>query len=184
MTSLSIVIMTLYVATSLNRLLFQHFATGNFFTEKCFSDNLSWKTWWANLSHRSWYLLLHISFWSVKRSTGLWLIFHVHYSIFNPELLLIVKFDFTWQVEENRQALTTLYSLESTISQRKAELASADGKPSWTKRLLLDDKLLCSKIRYIRFYLNGSTSSRNPYKGELERNARTFKLVSVFGLAY
>ncbi|XP_021889772.1 histidine biosynthesis bifunctional protein hisIE, chloroplastic [Carica papaya] len=51
------------------------------------------------------------------------------------------------QVEENRQALTTLYSLESTISQRKAELASADGKPSWTKRLLLDDKLLCSKIR-------------------------------------
>lgn len=51
------------------------------------------------------------------------------------------------QIEENRLALTTLYNLESTISQRKAELTLADGKPSWTKRLLLDDKLLCSKIR-------------------------------------
>ncbi|KAM7259938.1 hypothetical protein ACFE04_015679 [Oxalis oulophora] len=45
-------------------------------------------------------------------------------------------------------ALTTLYSLESTIAQRKAESAAPlNGKPSWTKRLLLDDKLLCSKIR-------------------------------------
>ncbi|XP_057973480.1 histidine biosynthesis bifunctional protein hisIE, chloroplastic isoform X2 [Malania oleifera] len=52
------------------------------------------------------------------------------------------------QVDENRLALTTLYSLESTISQRKAELASTQvEKPSWTKRLLLDDKMLCSKIR-------------------------------------
>ncbi|XP_050256350.1 histidine biosynthesis bifunctional protein hisIE, chloroplastic-like [Quercus robur] len=42
----------------------------------------------------------------------------------------------------------TLYSLESTISQRKAELAAEqNGKRSWTKRLLLDNKLLCSKIR-------------------------------------
>ncbi|KAJ0113222.1 hypothetical protein Patl1_02522 [Pistacia atlantica] len=52
------------------------------------------------------------------------------------------------QAEENKLALTTLYSLESTISQRKAELAAPqNGKPSWTKRLLLDKNLLCSKIR-------------------------------------
>ncbi|KAM7253186.1 hypothetical protein ACFE04_008829 [Oxalis oulophora] len=48
----------------------------------------------------------------------------------------------------DKLALTTLYSLESTISQRKAESATPqNGKPSWTKRLLLDDNLLCSKIR-------------------------------------
>ncbi|KAJ9132904.1 hypothetical protein P3X46_033724 [Hevea brasiliensis] len=52
------------------------------------------------------------------------------------------------QIEGSRQALTTLYSLESTISQRKAELAVPQHvKPSWTKRLLLDSKFLCSKIR-------------------------------------
>ncbi|GAV80330.1 PRA-CH domain-containing protein/PRA-PH domain-containing protein, partial [Cephalotus follicularis] len=52
------------------------------------------------------------------------------------------------QVVGDKLALTTLFSLESTISQRKAELvAPQNGKPSWTKRLLLDGKLLCSKIR-------------------------------------
>ncbi|XP_051142849.1 histidine biosynthesis bifunctional protein hisIE, chloroplastic-like isoform X1 [Andrographis paniculata] len=52
------------------------------------------------------------------------------------------------QVGESKLALTTLYSLERTISKRKEELTeSTDAKPSWTKRLLLDDKLLCSKIR-------------------------------------
>lgn len=52
------------------------------------------------------------------------------------------------QVKESKMALTTLYSLESTISQRKAELSGPqNGKPSWTKRLLIDNKLLCSKIR-------------------------------------
>ncbi|WRX20671.1 Phosphoribosyl-AMP cyclohydrolase domain - like 2 [Theobroma cacao] len=51
------------------------------------------------------------------------------------------------EVEENNLALTTLYSLESTISQRESELAGQHGKPSWTKRLLLDETLLCSKIR-------------------------------------
>lgn len=52
------------------------------------------------------------------------------------------------QVEGNKLALTTLYSLESIISQRKAELAAPEkGKPSWTKRLLSDNDLLCSKIR-------------------------------------
>ncbi|XP_044467045.1 histidine biosynthesis bifunctional protein hisIE, chloroplastic isoform X2 [Mangifera indica] len=56
------------------------------------------------------------------------------------------------QAEENKLALTTLYSLESTISQRKAELAAPqNGKPSWTKRLLLDQNLLCSKIRLMRY---------------------------------
>ncbi|XP_058092874.1 histidine biosynthesis bifunctional protein hisIE, chloroplastic [Magnolia sinica] len=52
------------------------------------------------------------------------------------------------EASENRLALTSLYSLESTISQRKTEIgAIQNGKPSWTKRLLLDEKLLCSKIR-------------------------------------
>ncbi|XP_062105855.1 histidine biosynthesis bifunctional protein hisIE, chloroplastic isoform X2 [Humulus lupulus] len=52
------------------------------------------------------------------------------------------------EIEENKLAQTTLYSLESTISQRKAELeVPLSGKPSWTRRLLLDYKLLCSKIR-------------------------------------
>ncbi|VFQ63407.1 unnamed protein product [Cuscuta campestris] len=52
------------------------------------------------------------------------------------------------KVEANKVALTSLYSLESTIYQRKDELTGlSNGKPSWTKRLLLDDKLLCSKIR-------------------------------------
>ncbi|KZV56560.1 histidine biosynthesis bifunctional protein hisIE, chloroplastic [Dorcoceras hygrometricum] len=48
----------------------------------------------------------------------------------------------------NTLALTTLYSLESTICKRKEEISSNfDSRPSWTKRLLLDNKLLCSKIR-------------------------------------
>ncbi|KAF9601424.1 hypothetical protein IFM89_020180 [Coptis chinensis] len=52
------------------------------------------------------------------------------------------------EVKKNMLALTTLYSLEFTISQRQAELGAIEnGKPSWTKRLLLDQKLLCSKIR-------------------------------------
>lgn len=50
--------------------------------------------------------------------------------------------------EECRMAMSTLYSLESTIWRRKAELSEPyNGKPSWTKRLLSDTKLLCSKIR-------------------------------------
>ncbi|XP_054806081.1 histidine biosynthesis bifunctional protein hisIE, chloroplastic [Prosopis cineraria] len=52
------------------------------------------------------------------------------------------------EAKGSRLALTSLYALESTISQRKAELAGGEtGKPSWTKRLLLDHHLLCSKIR-------------------------------------
>ncbi|KAG6429891.1 hypothetical protein SASPL_107947 [Salvia splendens] len=51
-------------------------------------------------------------------------------------------------VDGSKLALTTLYALESTISKRKEELTeNPDSKPSWTKRLLLDEKLLCSKIR-------------------------------------
>ncbi|WVZ14003.1 hypothetical protein V8G54_011569 [Vigna mungo] len=49
--------------------------------------------------------------------------------------------------EGDNLALTSLYALESTISQRKTELTGENEKPSWTKRLLLNDKLLCSKIR-------------------------------------
>ncbi|KAL8138058.1 hypothetical protein V2J09_004059 [Rumex salicifolius] len=52
------------------------------------------------------------------------------------------------EVESDKLAKTSLYSLESTISQRKAELSpSQDGKPSWTKKLLLNSVLLCTKIR-------------------------------------
>lgn len=59
---------------------------------------------------------------------------------------------FFLQADGNKLALTSLYDLESTISQRKAELAEVEnGKPSWTKRLLLNDELLCSKIR-LRIY--------------------------------
>ncbi|CAO2203212.1 unnamed protein product [Urochloa humidicola] len=47
---------------------------------------------------------------------------------------------------EERQVMTTLYSLEDTISRRQEETAT-QGKPSWTKKLLLDNQLLCSKIR-------------------------------------
>ncbi|KAK4603078.1 hypothetical protein RGQ29_011885 [Quercus rubra] len=54
----------------------------------------------------------------------------------------------SWHLGFHQLLGCTLYSLESTISQRKAELAAEqNGKPSWTKRLLLDNKLLCSKIR-------------------------------------
>lgn len=50
--------------------------------------------------------------------------------------------------EKEVLAMTTLYSLESTICERKAEISGQlEGKPSWTKKLLLDEKLLCSKIR-------------------------------------
>ena len=52
------------------------------------------------------------------------------------------------QAAGNTLALTTLYSLESIISKRKEESsAPQEGKPSWTRRLLTDDALLCSKIR-------------------------------------
>ncbi|KAK1306509.1 hypothetical protein QJS10_CPA10g00801 [Acorus calamus] len=51
-------------------------------------------------------------------------------------------------IREQQQALTSLYSLESTISERKAEMEAAQNqKPSWTKKLLADPVLLCSKIR-------------------------------------
>lgn len=52
------------------------------------------------------------------------------------------------QVGKAELAMSTLYSLESTISKRKFEVAEPkEGRPSWTKRLLLDSDLLCSKIR-------------------------------------
>ncbi|XP_022141528.1 histidine biosynthesis bifunctional protein hisIE, chloroplastic isoform X1 [Momordica charantia] len=52
------------------------------------------------------------------------------------------------QEVNHKLALSTLYSLESTISERKVEIAvPQNGKPSWTRRLLLDNNLLCSKIR-------------------------------------
>ncbi|KAJ0973522.1 hypothetical protein J5N97_021481 [Dioscorea zingiberensis] len=52
------------------------------------------------------------------------------------------------QTGMDRLATTTLYSLETTISQRKDEIdTTQNGKPSWTKRLLLDKELLSSKVR-------------------------------------
>ncbi|KMZ71919.1 Phosphoribosyl-ATP diphosphatase, Phosphoribosyl-AMP cyclohydrolase [Zostera marina] len=50
------------------------------------------------------------------------------------------------QAIEHRLALTTLYSLENIISQRRDEVVTS-AKPSWTKRLLNDAELLCSKVR-------------------------------------
>ncbi|XP_062196480.1 histidine biosynthesis bifunctional protein hisIE, chloroplastic-like [Phragmites australis] len=48
---------------------------------------------------------------------------------------------------QDRQVTTTLYSLEDTISRRQEEtVTEGSGKPSWTKKLLLDNQLLCSKI--------------------------------------
>lgn len=49
---------------------------------------------------------------------------------------------------QERQVATTLYSLEDTINKRKEEIVTdGSSKPSWTKKLLLDNQLLCSKIR-------------------------------------
>jgi len=44
--------------------------------------------------------------------------------------------------------LTTMYALERTIQQRREAMEQqTGGKPSWTARLLSDEKLLCSKIQ-------------------------------------
>ncbi|KAJ0972261.1 hypothetical protein J5N97_020220 [Dioscorea zingiberensis] len=52
------------------------------------------------------------------------------------------------QTSKDRLATTTLYSLETTISRRKDEIdTTQNGKPSWTKRLLLNKELLSSKVR-------------------------------------
>lgn len=76
---------------------------------------------------------------------------HVLIVITLAKFLLILEyiiFGNLLQTEGNGLALTSLHSLESTIAQRKAEAeASQDGKPSWTKKLLTNSSLLCSKIR-------------------------------------
>lgn len=52
------------------------------------------------------------------------------------------------QKNKERLALTTLYSLEATISERKQEIETEQNrKPSWTRKLMQDNELLCSKIR-------------------------------------
>uniref|UniRef100_A0A453EQW7 phosphoribosyl-ATP diphosphatase n=1 Tax=Aegilops tauschii subsp. strangulata TaxID=200361 RepID=A0A453EQW7_AEGTS len=62
--------------------------------------------------------------------------------------LLELKYYCISQSNQERQVATTLYSLEDTISRRKEEIVTeGSGKPSWTKKLLLDNQLLCSKIR-------------------------------------
>lgn len=43
---------------------------------------------------------------------------------------------------------STLYALEELIARRKTEEIAPGAKPSWTRRLQQDPKLLCSKIRY------------------------------------
>ena len=77
--------------------------------------------------------------------------------------VFLTNLNHIWQAEtENKFAETTLYSLESTISERKAELElPQNGKPSWTKRLLLNSNLLCSKIRYIQIGLSLLQQLRN-----------------------
>jgi phosphoribosyl-ATP pyrophosphohydrolase/phosphoribosyl-AMP cyclohydrolase len=44
-------------------------------------------------------------------------------------------------------ALSTLAELEYTVALRAGEPVSPDVKPSWTRRLLSDPQLLCSKVR-------------------------------------
>ena len=62
---------------------------------------------------------------------------------------------FTRVQGESAEALSTLYSLERTIRERRAEadVEAADGavprgKLSWTRKLMADPALLCSKIRW------------------------------------
>ncbi|KAG0457864.1 hypothetical protein HPP92_023021 [Vanilla planifolia] len=70
------------------------------------------------------------------------------------------------QANKEQLASTTLYALENTISKRKHEIEmEVNLKPSWTRKLLLDDELLCSKIReeadeLTRTLLPGEDSSR------------------------
>lgn len=45
------------------------------------------------------------------------------------------------------EAFSTLYELEATIKRRGAEVTKEGDKPSWTKRLLDNPELLCSKVR-------------------------------------
>jgi phosphoribosyl-ATP pyrophosphohydrolase/phosphoribosyl-AMP cyclohydrolase len=45
------------------------------------------------------------------------------------------------------EALSTLYELEATISKRRSEIVAEGSKPSWTRRLLDNPELLCSKVR-------------------------------------
>jgi hypothetical protein len=73
-----------------------------------------------------------------------------------PRLLLVIKNVFHSQTTtQQRLVTTTLYSLEDTINRRQEEIVTeGGGKPSWTKKLLLDAQLLCSKIRYVMFILN------------------------------
>lgn len=58
--------------------------------------------------------------------------------------------DFALQSEPKLLA-STLYALEDLIAKRKTEEVAPGSKPSWTRRLQQDPKLLCSKIRYARF---------------------------------
>ncbi|KAG0564085.1 hypothetical protein KC19_8G081500 [Ceratodon purpureus] len=48
---------------------------------------------------------------------------------------------------EPKLLASTLYALEDLIAKRKTEEIAPGAKPSWTRRLLQDPKLLCSKIR-------------------------------------
>lgn len=119
-----------------------------------FSDYLPWNAWWTYLSHRGRNLLLHISFRSIKQWWGFPLWNFVFFYLFlwremNWNMKEINYFLTASQASGNKLALTTLYSLESIISKRKEEsTVPQEGKPSWTRRLLTDDALLCSKIRY------------------------------------
>jgi hypothetical protein len=68
----------------------------------------------------------------------------------------VIKSGFDSQATtQERLVTTTLYSLEDTINRRQEEVVTeGGGKLSWTKKLLLDTQLLCSKIRCIMFILN------------------------------
>lgn len=53
---------------------------------------------------------------------------------------------------EPKLLASTLYALEDLIAKRKTEEVAPGSKPSWTRRLQQDPKLLCSKIRYAQFH--------------------------------
>lgn len=50
-------------------------------------------------------------------------------------------------MDEPKLLASTLYALEELIARRKTEEIAPGAKPSWTRRLQQDPKLLCSKIR-------------------------------------
>lgn len=122
-------------------------------THLCLLDNIPGEAWWTNLSYRCRNVLLLLCFQHCRKFSG----FPCAYSVLLRIVLFRENQNFPYsfcalQVEKDLLAMTTLYSLESTISERKTEIVrNLESKSSWTKKLLLDEKLLCSKVRFVTF---------------------------------